>query len=73
MLVQYINGLAVAVGVDKAKAACLQGLGRRLSKSDYSSTKPKQANKAREIGQAEETEMIGSSVEDRRTIDLDVK
>ncbi|EJK55767.1 hypothetical protein THAOC_24464 [Thalassiosira oceanica] len=36
-------------------------------------TKPKQANKAREIGRAEENEMIGSSVEDRRTIDLDVK
>ena len=35
--------------------------------------KPKQANKAREIGGAEETEMKGSSVEDHRSIDLDVE
>ncbi|EJK68609.1 hypothetical protein THAOC_10195 [Thalassiosira oceanica] len=34
---------------------------------------PKQDSKAREIGRAEETEMMGSGVEDRRTIELDVK
>ncbi|EJK62013.1 hypothetical protein THAOC_17396 [Thalassiosira oceanica] len=38
---------------------------------DYD-TKPKQDSKAREIGRAEETEMMGSGVEDRRTIELDV-
>ena len=35
--------------------------------------KPKQAIEAREIGGAEETEMKGSSVEDHRSIDLDVE
>ena len=35
--------------------------------------KPKQANKAREIGGAEETEMKGSSVELYRAIDLVVE
>ncbi|EJK64735.1 hypothetical protein THAOC_14500, partial [Thalassiosira oceanica] len=39
----------------------------------YYDTKPKQDSKAREIGRAEETEMMGSGVEDRRTIELDVK
>ncbi|EJK66666.1 hypothetical protein THAOC_12393 [Thalassiosira oceanica] len=66
------NGAKIGSLFGTRKAACLASLGRRLSKSDYD-TKPKQANKAREIGRAEETEMIGSSVEDHRTIDLDVK
>ena len=35
-------------------------------------TKPKHESKAREIGRVEETEMMGSSVEDRRTVDVDV-
>ncbi|EJK59941.1 hypothetical protein THAOC_19783 [Thalassiosira oceanica] len=39
---------------------------------DYD-TKPKQESKAREIGRAEETEMMGGGVEDHRTIVLDVK
>ena len=43
-----------------------------LRQFDYD-TKPKQESKAREIGRAEETEMMGRGVEDRRTIDLDVK
>ncbi|EJK59773.1 hypothetical protein THAOC_19969 [Thalassiosira oceanica] len=34
---------------------------------------PKQESKAREIGRAEETEMMGGGVEDHRTIVLDVK
>ncbi|EJK58766.1 hypothetical protein THAOC_21080, partial [Thalassiosira oceanica] len=38
---------------------------------DYD-TKPKHESKAREIGRAEETEMMGDGVEDRRTIELDV-
>ena len=38
---------------------------------DYD-TKPKHESKAREIGRAEETEMKGRTVEDRRTIELDV-
>ncbi|EJK73116.1 hypothetical protein THAOC_05280, partial [Thalassiosira oceanica] len=33
----------------------------------------KAREQAREIGRAEETEMMGSGVEDRRTIELDVK
>ncbi|EJK73243.1 hypothetical protein THAOC_05143, partial [Thalassiosira oceanica] len=43
-----------------------------LRQFDYD-TKPKQESKAREIGRAEETEMMGRGVEDHRTIDLDVK
>ena len=43
-----------------------------LRQFDYD-TKPKQESKAREIGRAEETEMMGRGVEDRRTIELDVK
>ncbi|EJK50837.1 hypothetical protein THAOC_30059, partial [Thalassiosira oceanica] len=43
-----------------------------LRQFDYD-TKPKQESKAREIGRAEETEMMGRGVEDRRAIDLDVK
>ena len=39
----------------------------------YYDTKPKQEIKAREIGPDQETEMKGSSVEDYRTIGLDVK
>ena len=39
---------------------------------DYD-TKPKLASKAREIGSEQETETKGSSVEDHRTIDLDVE
>ena len=39
---------------------------------DYD-TKPKQAIKSREIGSEEEIEMKGSSVEDHRSIDLDVE
>ncbi|EJK47602.1 hypothetical protein THAOC_33666 [Thalassiosira oceanica] len=39
---------------------------------DYD-TKPKHGSKAREIGRAEETEMMGRTVEDRWPIDLDVK
>ena len=45
---------------------------RRFPPVDYD-TKPKHESKARKIGRAEETEMIGRGVEDRRTIDLDVK
>ncbi|EJK45989.1 hypothetical protein THAOC_35366 [Thalassiosira oceanica] len=41
-------------------------------KLDYD-TKPKHESKAREIGRAEETEMMEGGVEDRRTIELDVK
>ncbi|EJK55785.1 hypothetical protein THAOC_24441, partial [Thalassiosira oceanica] len=43
-----------------------------LRQFDYD-TKPKQESKAREIGRAEETEMMGRGVEDRRAIDIDVK
>ena len=46
--------------------------GADFSKSGYD-TKPKQAIKAREIDPEHETEMNGSSVEDYRTIDLDIK
>ncbi|EJK70445.1 hypothetical protein THAOC_08198 [Thalassiosira oceanica] len=38
---------------------------------DYN-TKPKHETKAREIGRAEGTEMMGRTVEDRRTIELGV-
>ncbi|EJK54419.1 hypothetical protein THAOC_25956, partial [Thalassiosira oceanica] len=34
---------------------------------------PKHESKAREIGRVEETEIMGSGVEDRRTIELDLK
>ncbi|EJK55817.1 hypothetical protein THAOC_24406, partial [Thalassiosira oceanica] len=47
-------------------------LTRTFPKLDYD-TKPKHESKAREIGRAEETEMMGDGVEDRRTIELDVK
>ncbi|EJK69795.1 hypothetical protein THAOC_08909, partial [Thalassiosira oceanica] len=44
----------------------------KSSPFDYD-TKPKHESKAREIGRVEETEMMGSGVEDRRTIELDLK
>ena len=44
---------------------------RTFPKLDYD-TKPKHESNAREIGRAEETEMMGSDVEDHRTIELDV-
>ncbi|EJK65445.1 hypothetical protein THAOC_13689 [Thalassiosira oceanica] len=44
----------------------------KSSPFDYD-TKPKHESKAREIGRVEETEMMGNSVEDLRTIDLDLK
>ncbi|EJK73614.1 hypothetical protein THAOC_04750 [Thalassiosira oceanica] len=45
---------------------------RRFPPVEYD-TKPKHESKARNIGRAEETEMIRSGIQDRRTIDLDVK
>ena len=51
-----------------------RALEARLKSSPFHyDTKPKHESKAREIGRVEETEMMGSGVEDHRTIDLNLK
>ncbi|EJK55759.1 hypothetical protein THAOC_24472, partial [Thalassiosira oceanica] len=59
---------------DQAGCVFTTSSGEKVSRArdTGTNTEPKHENKAREIGRVEETEMMGNSVEDLRTIDLDL-